>query len=64
MKLTQWMQQKRGRQTALAGHLGVTQSAVSQWRQNGVPVRHMPAIARFTRRAVTIEDMVRARAAA
>jgi DNA-binding transcriptional regulator YdaS (Cro superfamily) len=42
----------------LAGHLGLVQAAVSNWRARGnVPAEHCPAIERVTRGAVTCEQL-------
>lgn len=59
MQLTKWLDGEKGRTAALASHIGVSPSAVSQWRSNGVPVVHMKAVRDFTRGAVTIEEVVR-----
>lgn len=64
MKLTDWLDADRGRLTALAQHFGLTQSAVSQWRTNGVPPQRMKAVRDFTAGAVTLDDMVPGPAAA
>ena len=48
MTLIDWLASNRGRLTALAVHFGLTQSAVSQWRANGVPPHRMKAVRDFT----------------
>lgn len=60
MNLTQWLDADggRGRLTALAEHFGLTQSAVSQWRTNGVPPARMKAVRDFTGGAVTLDEML------
>ena len=58
MNLSTWLEAEKGRSVALATHLGVTRSAVSQWKTNGVPVNHMKAVRDFTRKAVTLDEMV------
>lgn len=58
MKLTDWLDADRGRLTALAAHFGLTQSAVSQWRTNGVPTSRMKAVREFTAGAVSLDDML------
>lgn len=58
MKLSDWLDADRGRLTALAAHFSLTQSAVSQWRQNGVPPGRMKAVRDFTGGAVTLDDML------
>lgn len=58
MDLFTWLDLERGRLTALAAHFSLTQSAVSQWRQNGVPTTKMKAIRDYTEGAVTLEEML------
>ena len=58
MDLTTWLAAEKGRATALASHFGVTPAAVSQWKQNGVPVANMKAVREFTGGEVTLDEMV------
>lgn len=58
MNLNDWLDGDRGRLTALAQHFELTQSAVSQWRVNGVPPGRMKAVRDFTGGAVTLEEML------
>lgn len=58
MDLITWLAAGKGRASALAQHFDVTPAAVSQWKQNGVPVRLMKAVRDFTGGAVTLEEMV------
>lgn len=58
MNLTTWLDADRGRLTALATHFNLTQSAVSQWRANGVPPQRMKAVREFTGGTVTLDDML------
>lgn len=58
MDISTWLDADRGRLTALAAHFGLTQSAVSQWRANGVPPARMKAVREFTGGAVTLDDML------
>ena len=58
MNFPNWLDADRGRLTALAAHFGLTQSAVSQWRTNGVPPQRMKAVRDFTGGAVTLDDML------
>lgn len=58
MTLIDWLDADRGRLTALAAHFGLTQSAVSQWRTNGVPTARMKAVRDFTDGAVTLDEML------
>ncbi len=53
-----WATAERGRAKAISEHFGITESAASQWMNNGVPVRHMPAVEAFTGGAVTMAEMV------
>ncbi|MGE3346074.1 MAG: YdaS family helix-turn-helix protein [Ramlibacter sp.] len=59
MKLNQWLQQQRGRQAALAAHLGMKPPTVSDWGagQKQIPLVHCPAIQEFTGGAVTCEEL-------
>ena len=58
MDLQTWLDADRGRLTAMAARFDLTQSAVSQWRTNGVPPHRMKAVRDFTGGAVTLEDML------
>jgi len=58
MDLISWLEAERGRLEALASHIKVSKSAVSQWKSNGVPVVHMKTVREFTGGAVTLEEMV------
>jgi hypothetical protein len=58
MELHAWLDDKKGRARDLAAHLGVSKTAVSLWRANGIPVAYMPQIHDFTRGAVSIDEMV------
>lgn len=58
MDFSTWLDQERGRLVAVADHFGVTKSAVSQWRTEGVPPHRMKALRDFTDGAVTLEEMV------
>lgn len=58
MNISAWLDGDRGRLTALADHFGLTQSAVSQWRTNGVPPARMKAVRDFTGGAVSLDDML------
>lgn len=59
MDLRTWLIQERGRQVALAKHLGIKPPQVADWisRDKPVPVHHMAAIEAFTAGAVTRRDM-------
>lgn len=59
--LKAWLDAERGRATLLASHLGVSLSRVSQMADDGVPPKYMLAVRDFTKRAVSLETMVKAR---
>lgn len=58
MTLIDWLDAAPGRLTALAQHFGLTQSAVSQWRTNGVPLGRMKAVRELTGGDVSLDEMV------
>lgn len=60
MDLNTWLDAEdgKGRLTRLATHFGLTRSAVSQWRTNGVPPGRMKAVRDFTEGAVTLDEML------
>jgi len=58
MKLNEWLDAETGRTKSLADLFGLTPSAVSQWRDNGIPPRRMLAIRDFTNGVVTVEEML------
>lgn len=58
MNLNDWLDGDRGRLKAMAEHFGVTPSAVSQWRTNGVPPSRMKAVRDFTGGQVTLDDLL------
>ena len=64
MILKTWLDAERGRATALAAHLGVSLSRVSQMSDDGVPPKYMLAVRDFTGGEVTLESLVQARTAA
>ena len=61
MKLKYWLDVERGRYTALAVHLDVSVSRISQIADDGVPVKFMQSVSAFTGGEVTIEDLVNER---
>ena len=63
MNIESWLKGERGRSLALASHLGVTQSRVSQFAADGVPVKYMTAVVDFTGGEVSLDELVRARSA-
>ena len=58
MKLNEWLDKEVGRSARLATHLRRSASAVSQWRNNGVPVDFIKSVRDFTGGEVTLEDML------
>jgi len=58
MNLNDWLDNEVGRSARLANHFGVTPSAVTQWRSNGVPVERMKAVRDLTGGEVSIEEML------
>lgn len=61
MNLKQWLDQERGRCTALAVHLDVSIGRISQMTDKGVPDKYKFAVRDFTRGSVSLESMVEAR---
>lgn len=64
MNWNQWIDAEKGRAAIAARHFDVTEAAVSQWRDNGVPVGRMRAVCEFTEHEVTVDDLVAERDAA
>jgi len=58
MDFPAWLDAERGRLTAVAQHFKRSQSAVSQWRRNGVPPELMKAVRDFTGGEVTLDDLL------
>jgi hypothetical protein len=58
MTFAQWLDAQRGRATLIAEHFGVTMSAITQWRTNGVPLDRMFEVRELTDGAVSLEEMV------
>ena len=48
----------RGRAAQLAAHFGKSASAISQWRENGVPRDLMLPVRDFTKGDVSLEEML------
>ena len=59
MTINDWCAQTRGRQAALAAHLGLRPPTVADWLsgKKPIPLDHCPAIEQFTGGAVTCEDL-------
>lgn len=60
MELHTWLDKpsNRGKAAELADKIGISGAAVSYWRTNGVPIKHMAEVVLFTRGAVKISAMV------
>jgi hypothetical protein len=60
MELHQWLDkpENEGKATWLAGQLDRSKTAVSLWREQGVPLPLIPRIAELTGGAVTTEAML------
>jgi len=58
MNFKNWLDAEKGRAAALASHFGKTPSAISQWKDNGVPVDLMKAVRDLSGGDVTLEEMV------
>lgn len=57
MELKTWLNQERGRATALATHLNLSLGRISQIAEEGVPKKYMLRVRDFTSNAVTLECM-------
>lgn len=58
MDLAEWLDAEPGRTTELADHCDVTVSAVSQWRTNGVPLKHILTVHEYTGRRIALRTLV------
>lgn len=58
MEFSEWLDAEPGRASKTAARFEVTLSAVSQWRDNGVPRARMIEVRDFTDGAVTLEAML------
>lgn len=61
MNIKTWLNEERGRYTALAAELGVSVGRISQIADDGVPPKYMLSVRYFTAGAVSLESMVEAR---
>lgn len=57
MELKTWLNQERGRATALAAHLHLSLGRISQIAEEGVPKKYMLRVRDFTGNSVTLECM-------
>lgn len=58
MKFNEWLDQEGLRAQRLAEHFGITPSAVSQWKTNGVPISRMKAVQAFSKNKVSLKEML------
>ena len=58
MDLHTWLDENKGRAAWLAEQLGRSKTAVSLWRDQGVPLPLIPKVAALTENAVTAEAML------
>ena len=58
MDLHTWLDENKGRAAWLAEQLGRSKTAVSLWRDQGVPLPLIPRVAALTENAVTPEAML------
>jgi hypothetical protein len=58
MTFIDWLDGERGRPTLVAAHFGVSISAITQWRTNGVPVDRMLEVRALSGGAVSLDEMV------
>lgn len=58
MTFNEWLDEVPGRTALVARQFGVTISAVTQWRSNGVPLGRMKAVQVLSGGRVGLEDMV------
>ena len=58
MHIKTWLEARAGRSAAMAKHFGRTQSAVCQWKTNGVPMSLIRDVLAFTGGEVSLNDMV------
>ena len=56
--LHEWFKASEEQAANLAAHLGVTPSAVSQWKDVGVPLKHINAVSKFTGNKVTTTQLI------
>ena len=63
MDLKTWLEEERGRSKALADHLGLSAGRISQMADDGVPAKYMLTVRSFTKNAVSLESMLKARTA-
>jgi DNA-binding transcriptional regulator YdaS (Cro superfamily) len=58
MNFDQWLDKEEGRASRVATHFGVSRSAVSQWRKNGVPTSNMKGVRDLSGGEVSLEEML------
>jgi hypothetical protein len=58
MDFNQWLDEEPGRAALVAGRFRITESAVSQWREKGIPRARMLDVRDLTDGTVTLEAML------
>lgn len=58
MELKTWLNQERGRATALAAFLNLSLGRISQIADEGVPKKYLLRVQSFTNNEVTLEAML------
>lgn len=58
MHFHEWLDEERGRAITVARHFDIGKSAVSQWRENGVPVDKMLPVQELSGGVVTLAEML------
>lgn len=59
MELKSWLEAESGRSAKLAEQIGRSKTAISLWKDAGVPLGCIPAVARLTGYAVTEGELLR-----
>jgi DNA-binding transcriptional regulator YdaS (Cro superfamily) len=63
MTFSEWLSKEGGRVKLVAERFGITPSAVTQWRTNGVPATRMLDVLVLTGGEVTAEELLLGRGA-
>ena len=61
MNFNDWLDSERGRVAMVAEHFGITSGAVSQWKDEGVPVGRILDVSLLTCGVVSPEEMLKFR---
>lgn len=59
MELKSWLEAEAGRSAKLAEQVGRSKTAISLWKEAGVPLDCIPAVSKFTGYAVTEGELLR-----